>query len=98
MSPNGAIAIAVVLIALSMIGPGPRGEIILVVFTLAFAIIEVRGATLVALRRAAVVVLPLAGFMVLVWVGIVGESPSQIAADTAGTRTAALAYVAQICG
>jgi hypothetical protein len=98
MSPNGAIAVAVILIALSMIGPGPRGETILVLFALAFAIIEVRGATVTALRRAAVVVLPLAGFMIVVWVGIVGESPAQIAADTAGTRTAALAYVAQICG
>jgi hypothetical protein len=98
MSPNGAIAVAAVLIALSMTAPGPRGEVILVAFALTFAIIEVRGATLVALRRAAMVVLPLAGFMILVWVGIVGGSPSQIAADTAGTRTAALAYVAQICG
>jgi hypothetical protein len=65
------------------------------VLALAFAIIEVRGAALTALRRAALVVLPLAAFMGLVWVGIVGRAPAEIAAD-AGTRAAALAYVAGI--
>jgi len=34
----------------------------------------------------------------VVWVGIVGRSPSQIAADAVGTRSAALAYVAAISG
>jgi hypothetical protein len=97
MTPNGAIAVAFILIALSMSGPGPRGAAILLVLTLTFAIIEVRGATLVALRRAAVVVLPLAAFMSVVWIGIVGEAPAQIAADAAGTRAAALVYVAGLC-
>ncbi|HEY2134331.1 MAG TPA: hypothetical protein VGH49_00490 [Xanthobacteraceae bacterium] len=98
MTPNGAIAVAFILIALSMSNPGPRGVAILVVLALAFAIIEVRGATLVALRRAAVVVLPLALFMSLVWIGIVGRAPAEIAADAVGTRAAALVYVAGICG
>jgi hypothetical protein len=98
MTPNGAIAVAFILIALSMSRLGPRGMAILLVLTLAFAIIEVRGATLTALRRAAVVVLPLAAFMGLVWIGIVGRAPAEIAADTIGTRAAALVYVAGICG
>jgi len=98
MTPNGAFTLGFVLIALGMGVPGPRGVAVLLALTLAFALIEVRGATLIALKRAAVVVLPLAVFMSVVWVGIVGESPAQLAADAAGTRSAALAYVATLCG
>jgi hypothetical protein len=98
MTPNGAFTLGGILIALGMGVPGPRGVAVLVVLTIAFAAIEVRGASVIALKRAAMVVLPLAGFMVVVWVGIVGESPAQIAADSAGTRMAALAYVATLCG
>ena len=98
MTPNGAIAVAFILIALSMSNPGPRGTAILVVLALAFAIIELRGAALMALRRTALVVVPLAAFMGLVWIGIVGRAPAEIAAHATGTRTAALVYVAGICG
>jgi hypothetical protein len=98
MTPNGAFLLGFILIALSVSVPGPRGVAVLIVLACAFAAIEVRGATLVALKRATIVVLPLAAFMVVVWVGIVGESPAQIAADAAGTRSAALAYVATLCG
>ena len=98
MTPNGAFTLGFILIALGMGVPGPRGLAVLIALALAFAVIEVRGASLIALRRAAMVVLPLAGFMGLVWVGIVGESPAQIAAETVGTRLAALIYVAKLCG
>jgi hypothetical protein len=98
MTPNGAFTLGFILIALGMGVPGPRGVAVLVALTLAFALIEVRGASVTALRRAAVVVLPLAVFMGVVWVGIVGESPYQIAAESAGTRAAALGYVATLCG
>ena len=98
MTPNGAFTLGFILIALGMGVPGPRGLAVLIALALAFAVIEVRGASLIALRRAAMVVLPLAGFMGLVWVGIVGESPAQIAAEAVGTRLAALVYVAKLCG
>jgi len=98
MTPNGAFAVGFILVALAVSAPGPRGAALLVLVGLVFALVEVRGATLVALRRAALVVGPLAAFMGVVWVGIVGRSPAQIAADAAGTRTAALVYVALICG
>jgi hypothetical protein len=98
MTPNGAYTLGFILIALGLSVPGPRGGAVLLALTLAFALIEVRGASVIALKRAAVVVLPLALFMSLVWVGIVGESPYQIAAESAGTRSAALAYVATLCG
>jgi hypothetical protein len=98
MTPNGAITVAVMMTALLLSGPGPGGATILVVLAVAFAIVEVRGASLIALRRAAAVVLPLAAFMGVVWVGIVGRAPSEIAADMPGTRAAALLHVAVICG
>ena len=41
--------------------------------------------------------LPLAAFMGLVWVGIVGRAPGEIAANLEGSRAAAAAYVAVIC-
>ena len=97
MTPNGAFAVGLILVALSMTAPGPLGAAVLVALALAFALIEARGALMTALRRGAMVVLPLALFMGVVWVGIVGESPYQIAADVAGTRAAALVYVAQLC-
>ena len=98
MTPNGGFAVGLILIALSVVEPGPRGLVVLVALALAFAVIEVRGASLIALKRAAIVVLPLALFMGIVWVGLVGEAPYQIAADAGGTRTAALIYVAKLSG
>ena len=41
--------------------------------------------------------LPLAAFMALVWIGIVGRAPDEIAAGAAGSRAAAAAYVALVC-
>ncbi len=98
MTPNGAFTLGAILIALAVGATGPRGDAVLLALTLAFALIEVGGASVVALRRAALVVLPLAVFMGVVWVGIVGEAPYQIASAEAGTRGAALAYVAVLCG
>jgi len=98
MTPNGAFAVGFVLIALAVSNPGPRGLALLGALVLVFALIELRGATAIALRRAAAVVLPLAVFMGLVWVGFLGEAPYQIASATAGTRDAALAYVATLSG
>src|SRR5262249_56110479 len=96
MTPNGAFAVGFILVALGVSAPGPRGAAVLVLVGLAFALVEVRGATMVALRRAALVVVPLAAFMAVVWVGIVGRSPSQIAADPVGTRSPALPHLAPI--
>jgi hypothetical protein len=98
MTPNGAFTLGAILIALAVGATGPRGGVVLLALTLAFALIEVGGASVVALRRAALVMLPLAVFMGVVWVGIVGEAPYQIASAEAGTRGAALAYVAVLCG
>lgn len=98
MTPNGAFAVALVLIALAVSNPGPRGVAILIALALAFAVIEVRGAAMTALRRTAVLVLPLAAFMGLLWVGVIGEAPYELASAAAGTRADALIYVAKLCG
>jgi hypothetical protein len=49
------------------------------------------------LTWSAVVVAPLALFLSIVWIGVVGRSPAGIAAGTSGTRTAALIHVVIIC-
>ena len=43
------------------------------------------------------IVLPLALFMMVVWVGIVGRAPHEIAANAEGSRGAALLHVAIVC-
>ena len=50
-----------------------------------------------AQRWSAGIVAPLAAFMALVWIGIVGRAPAEIAAGEAGSRAAAAAYVAVVC-
>ena len=52
---------------------------------------------LTALMWSAGIVLPLAAFMALVWVGIVGRAPAEIAAGVEGSRAAAAAHVALVC-
>jgi hypothetical protein len=98
LTPNGVIAVALISSGLMLSAPGVPGLAVLLAFTLAFAAIEIGAAAATALRRAVVVVLPLAVFMLLVWVGIVGRGPAEIAAGGPGSRTAALAHVGAVCG
>jgi hypothetical protein len=95
MTPNGAIAFAIVMV-IAAIAAGPYGLALLYVALLLFAIIEVGRASLTALRRAALVMLPLAAFMLIVWVGVVGRGPQDIAAGVAGSRINAVVYVAVV--
>ncbi len=97
MTPNGAILFLFAFIALTVAAPGARGLTILMVLAIAFTAVELRGTMVAALRRAAMIVLPLAAFMALVWVVVVGRSPAEIAAGEAGTREAALIHVGVVC-
>jgi hypothetical protein len=97
LTPNGAVAFGLILIAATMASAGLTGLGILAVFSTAFAILEIRGATATAIRRSLILVFPLALFMVIVWVGVVGRSPTEIAAGASGSRTAAALHVARIC-
>lgn len=96
MTPNGAAAFAVIMIAAAA-AAGPRGLAVLYAVAALFAAVEVGTRAAVAARRAAWLMLPLAVFMLAVWVAFVGRAPQEIAAGMPGTRTAALLYVATVC-
>jgi hypothetical protein len=97
MTPNGAILFAVLVVVAAMLANSPAGFAAVVILCLAFGVAEVADGMAKALLRSLAIVAPLALFMGVVWVGVVGRSPGEIAAGSAGTRTAALAYVATVC-
>jgi hypothetical protein len=95
MTPNGAAIFAVITIAAAA-AADLRGLATLCLIAAAFAATELRGAAVPALRRATLLMLPLAAFMIVIWVGIVGRAPAEIAAGLPGSRLSALTYVATI--
>jgi hypothetical protein len=96
MTPNGAIVLGLVIIAAAFAARAPTGLAVVLGITLMLALTGGRRA-LTALLWSAGIVLPLAAFMALVWIGIVGRAPDEIAAGVEGSRAAAAAYVALIC-
>jgi hypothetical protein len=95
MTPNGAVVFTLITIAAAM-SANLRGLAVAAAIAAIFAAIEVGAAALLALRRALLLMAPLAAFMLAVWVGLIGRSPAQIAAGEAGSRAAALTHVATI--
>ena len=95
ITPNGAAGFGLILIGATIAAAAP-GLAALAVIVAAFAAFEVRGASGRAIRRSLVLVFPLAIFMLIVWVGIVGRSPAEIAAGGVGSRGAAFLHVALI--
>jgi len=96
MTPNGAALFALVAIAGALIARDPLGLIVVLAIVLVFALAS-RRAMWRALAWSGAIVLPLAAFMALVWIGIVGRAPAEIAANLEGSRAAAAAYVALVC-
>ena len=96
MTPNGAVIFIPMVIAGALVARDPVSLAIILAITLIFALGSGRHIWS-ALAWSAGIVLPLAGFMALVWIGIVGRAPAEIAANLAGSRSAAAAYVAVIC-
>ena len=96
MTPNGAVVFALVIIAGSVIARDLPGLAVVLAIALAYGL-SVGRRVLSALIWSAGIVLPLAAFMALVWVGIVGRAPAEIAANQAGSRAAAAAHVALVC-
>jgi hypothetical protein len=96
ITPNGAIAFGLILIGATMATAGWLGLAILAALVAIFAACEARASSLTALRRSILLVLPLAAFLTIVWVGIVGRSPGDIAGGVAGSRTAAALHVALV--
>jgi hypothetical protein len=97
MTPNGAILFAVTVVLGAMFASGPTGLLVTAVLVLVFGLVEVRWRTIGALAWSTAIVLPLAIFLSVVWVVIVGRAPSEVAANVPGTRAAALLHVVTIC-
>jgi hypothetical protein len=97
MTPNGAIVFGLAVIAGAVAAGHFAGLAIVLALCAAFAAIELGGLAGRALAWSAAIVAPLAVFLVVVWVGVVGRSPDEMAAGLSGTRTAAFAFVLTIC-
>jgi len=96
MTPNGALVFAAIIILATMVSR-VSGLLLLAVLSVLFVVIEVGRHATTVLRRALALTIPLALFMIAVWVGVVGRAPEDIAADQPGSRLSALAYVAIVC-
>lgn len=96
MTPNGAVVFCLLVIAASLLAGNLVNLAIVLAVALVFALASGRS-IMAALMWSAGIVLPLAAFMALVWIGIVGRAPAEIAANQEGSRAAAAAYVAVIC-
>jgi hypothetical protein len=96
MTPNGAVIFGFVIIAGALVARDPASLGIILAITLIFAFGSGRR-IIGALAWSGGIVLPLALFMGLVWIGIVGRAPAEIAANVEGSRAAAAIYTAVIC-
>lgn len=96
MTPNGAVVFALVIVAGSFLARDLPGLAVVLAVALASAL-RLGRRVLPALLWSAGIVLPLAAFMALVWIGIVGRAPGEIAAGAAGSRAAAGMHVALVC-
>src|SRR2546423_6792438 len=96
MTPNGAVIFVLLVIAAALIARDPVSLAVILALTLAFALGS-KHRIFGALLWSAGIVLPLAAFMGLVWIAIVGRAPHEIAANIEGSRTAAALYVAILC-
>jgi hypothetical protein len=97
MTPNGTVLFGLAVAGAAMATGSIATLRFLAIVCLAFGVLEIGRRTAKALAWSAGIMAPLALFMALVWVGIVGRSPAEIAAGEPGTRAAALAYVVMIC-
>ncbi len=95
MTPNGAIAFGLTAVAATVAARNPASLAVILVLLLAFALAS-RRSIVTALAWSAGIVAPLVAFMALVWVGIVGRAPHEIAAGLEGSRGAAALYAALV--
>lgn len=97
MTPNGAIVFALVVMAAAMLSQHVAALLVVLGLCLAFGMVETRAHLLRAITWSVAIVAPLLAFMALVWIGLIGRSPAEIAAGAAGSRAAALAFVTLVC-
>jgi hypothetical protein len=96
MTPNGAIVFGLVAIAGSVVAASLPGLAVMLMVALIFALGS-RQSIVPAAKVSAGIVLPLAAFMGLVWIGLIGRAPHEIAAGVEGSRAAATLSVAITC-
>jgi hypothetical protein len=96
MTPNGAIVFGLLLIAAALVAQDFPTLAIVFAVLITFAVSGRHNITS-ALLWSVAIVLPLAAFMALVWIVIVGRAPNEIAAGLEGSRATATAYVGLIC-
>jgi len=96
MTPNGAIVFGLVLIAAAGVARDLASLALVLAVLLLFAL-ATRRSIASALLWSLGIVAPLAAFMALVWIGIVGRAPGEIAAGVEGSPAAAATYVAMVC-
>ena len=96
MTPNGAVVFVLLAIGGALVASDSVGLCAIAAAALIFAFAS-RRPVWSALTWSTGIVLPLAFFMALVWIGIVGRAPHEIAANLEGSRAAAFAYVAIVC-
>ena len=96
MTPNGAIVFGLVAVAGSVVSGSLPGLAVMLAVALIFALGS-RRSIVSAATVSAGIVLPLAAFMGLVWIGLIGRAPHEIAAGVEGSRAAATLFVAITC-
>jgi hypothetical protein len=97
MTPNGAVLFTLLVILAAALARDVSALTLLLALVLAFGLVGLGTRMLRALAWSAAIVAPLAAFMSLVWIVVVGRAPHEIAAGVAGSRTAAALYVAVVC-
>ena len=96
MTPNGAIVFGLVAIAGSLAAANLPSLAMMLGIAFMFALGS-RRSIVPAMKVSAGIVLPLAAFMGLVWIGFIGRAPDEIAAGLEGSRAAATLFVAITC-
>jgi hypothetical protein len=96
MTPNGAVIFTILVAAATFAARDVVSLSVALVAVVILALASGRRA-IKALLWSLAIVAPLAAFMALIWVGIVGRSPAEIAAGLEGSRTAAAHHVMIVC-
>lgn len=97
MTPNGAVLFTLLVIVAAALTRSLSGLSLLLGLVVLFGAVGLGARLLRVLAWSAAIVAPLAAFMGLVWVVVVGRAPDEIAAGLPGSRTAAALYVASVC-
>src|SRR5262249_40642238 len=77
MTPNGAVIFAIVVVAGATWSGRIAGLIVLLALCTIFGAIEIKARLFRAFAWPAAIVAPLALFMAVVWIGVVGRSPAE---------------------